>query len=141
MNQIEKIAELIHAKNKIDSIDAELARIIKRPALIGHVGEYIAAHIFGIQLEQSANQKGYDGHFIQEPLSGKTVNIKWSAKQEGTLNITPAHLPDFYLVMTGPKSGAVTSRQTTRPWLINALRWLENRYEEIEPRKHDNFRV
>ncbi|MFC1977664.1 acyl-CoA carboxylase subunit beta [Chloroflexota bacterium] len=29
----------------------------------------------------------------------------------------------------------------TRPWLINALRWLENRHEEIEPRKHDNFRV
>jgi len=29
----------------------------------------------------------------------------------------------------------------TRPFLINALKWLENRHEEIEPRKHDNFRV
>ncbi len=29
----------------------------------------------------------------------------------------------------------------TRPWLINALKWLDNRTEEIEPRKHDNYRV
>ena len=29
----------------------------------------------------------------------------------------------------------------TRPWLINALRWLENRSEEMEPKKHDNFRI
>jgi len=29
----------------------------------------------------------------------------------------------------------------TRPWLINALRWLENRTEEMEPKKHDNFRI
>jgi len=29
----------------------------------------------------------------------------------------------------------------TRPWLIKALRWLENRYEEMEPKKHDNFRI
>ncbi|MFC1862250.1 acyl-CoA carboxylase subunit beta [Chloroflexota bacterium] len=29
----------------------------------------------------------------------------------------------------------------TRPWLINALKWLEHKYEEMEPRKHDNFRV
>jgi acetyl-CoA carboxylase carboxyltransferase component len=31
--------------------------------------------------------------------------------------------------------------RATRPWLIKALEWLENRYEEIEPRKHDNFRI
>jgi len=29
----------------------------------------------------------------------------------------------------------------TRPWLINALRWLEHRHEETEPKKHDNFRI
>ena len=29
----------------------------------------------------------------------------------------------------------------TRPYLINALKWLENKHEEIEPRRHDNFRV
>jgi len=29
----------------------------------------------------------------------------------------------------------------TRPWLIHALSWLENRSEEMEPKKHDNFRI
>ena len=29
----------------------------------------------------------------------------------------------------------------TRPWLIHALSWLENRCEEMEPKKHDNFRI
>ncbi len=29
----------------------------------------------------------------------------------------------------------------TRPWLINALRWLDNKHEEVEPKKHDNFRI
>lgn len=31
--------------------------------------------------------------------------------------------------------------RATRPWLIKALDWLKNRTEEIEPRKHDNFRI
>ncbi|MFC1977662.1 acyl-CoA carboxylase subunit beta [Chloroflexota bacterium] len=29
----------------------------------------------------------------------------------------------------------------TRPWLINALKWLENRHEETFDRKHENTRV
>ena len=29
----------------------------------------------------------------------------------------------------------------TRPWIISALRWLENRHEEMSPRKHENIRV
>ncbi len=29
----------------------------------------------------------------------------------------------------------------TRPWIINALKWLENRHEETFGRKHENIRV
>jgi len=35
------------------------------------------------------------------------------------LDITPDDLPDYYLVLAGPKSPAISSRGQTRPWLIS----------------------
>jgi hypothetical protein len=118
MKKFERLAELIHAKNKIDD---EIAEIIGRPSLIGHIGEYIASEIFKIELEQSAVEKGIDGRFTQGPLKGQTVNIKFYAKRENLLDINPDYLPDYYLVITGPKSGPVSSRGATRPWLISSV--------------------
>jgi len=106
ITKLEQLAQLIRDKNRVE--DA-IADVIGRPALMGWVGEYIAASIFGIELEQSAARKSIDGHFVRGPLAGKTVNIKWYGKMEGLLDITPGHLPDFHLVMTGPKSGAISS--------------------------------
>jgi len=40
---------------------------------------------------------------------------------EGLLDITPECLPDFYLVMTGPKATAGSSRGITNPWLISYI--------------------
>lgn len=71
--ELEQLARAIKQRNVVA---AEIARIVDRPALIGSVGEYIAAWIFGIQLEQSAVRKGIDGHFARGNLAGKTVNIK-----------------------------------------------------------------
>jgi hypothetical protein len=118
ITKLEQLAQLIRDKNMVE--DA-IADIIGRPALMGHVGEYIAASIFGIELEQSAARESIDGHFVRGPLAEKTVNIKWYGKMEGLLDITLDHLPDFYLVMTGPKSGAISSRGTKRPWLISSV--------------------
>ena len=128
MNSLQRLAELIHVKKKVED---EIAHIIGRPALIQHVGEYIAAHVFNIQLEYSASHRGIDGHFIGGVLAGRSVNIKWYTKQEGLLDITREHLPDFYLVMTGPKSGAFSSRGTTRPWIISSV-FLFDSHELIE---------
>jgi hypothetical protein len=60
-------------------------------------------------LEQSASQKGIDGRFAGGSLARKTVNIKWYGKMEGLLDVSPGNLPDFYLVMTGPKATASSS--------------------------------
>jgi len=114
-SQLIKLAELIKERNKTS---AEIAALIGRPAIFGHVGEYLASTIFDIQLNESASSKGTDGHFRAGQLAGKSVNVKWYGKQESILDITPRCLPDFYLVMTGPKSSAASSRETTRPWLI-----------------------
>ena len=118
MKKLERLAKLIHAKNNIDDVIAE---IIGRPSLIGHIGEYIASEIFKIELEPSAAEKGIDGRFTQGPLKGQTVNIKFYAKRENLLDINPGSLPDYYLVITGPKSDAVSSRDATRPWLISGV--------------------
>jgi hypothetical protein len=108
MGNLEKLAKLIKQKNLSDG---EIARIIGRPAERGHSGEYIAAHIFDIELEPLASSKGIDGHFNSGNLKGQSVNIKWYGKLEGLL--------DFYLVMTGPRTAAWSSRGKTRPWLIS----------------------
>ncbi|MFC1919373.1 hypothetical protein ACFLWX_01105 [Chloroflexota bacterium] len=54
MKSLENLADAIKNKNLVD---AEIARLIERPAERGHVGEYIAAAIFNIDLEQSTSKK------------------------------------------------------------------------------------
>jgi len=119
MKDLDQLAKVIRQKNVVDD---EIARIIGRPALIGHVGEYIAAKVFNIELEQNAAHKAIDGRFTGDFLNGKTVNIKWYAKQEGILDVSPeAPPPDFYLVMTGAKAPAVSSKGMTRPWIVTCV--------------------
>lgn len=48
---IKILSELIKEKN---NIDREISNIIRRPAFIGHAGEYIASEIFDIELEMQA---------------------------------------------------------------------------------------
>lgn len=118
MDNLYRLAELIKARNVIDN---DIAALIGRPALIGHVGEYIAAAIFEIVLEKSATHKSSDGHFKNGPLAGRTVNIKWLAKRENILDLTPTASPDFYLALTGPKSKAISSLNAIRPWVIESV--------------------
>ena len=116
MDELPSLAELIRKRN---ALEYEITALIGRPAAIGHIGEYIASRIFNISLEQSASFKSIDGHFSDGPLELRSVNIKWYAKWEGILDITPNALPDYYLIMTGPKSSILTSRNRVRPWTID----------------------
>ena len=113
-----RVASLLHERN---AIDAELARLIQRPMTSGHLGEWIAAQVFDIELEASAVAAGIDGRFRSGPLQGRTVNIKWYLKREGLLDTTESTALDYYLVLTGPPSAAISSRGTTRPWCIEAV--------------------
>lgn len=128
MRELENLAKLINEKNEIED---KISNIIDHPCLIGHVGEYVAAKIFGINLNESASHKGSDGNFKGGPLDGKSVNIKWYAKREGLLDIIPEgkNPPDYYLVMTGPKSVAEASKGKNRyrPWVITEVFLLNSR--------------
>ena len=121
-DSIKRLARLVAQRN---ALDEDIAGVIGRPALAGHFGEFIAAEIFDIELHSSGVTKGSDGHFTTGPLAGKTVEIKYYPKREGLLDVKTDGSPDFYLVLTGPKASAVSSRGTTRPWVIEAAYLFE----------------
>lgn len=123
-DQLSETARLLHERNRID---ARIAEIIGRPMTSGHLGEWIASEVFGIELEHSASAKSLDGRFRAGPLHGKTVNVKWYLKREGILDMTDADTLDYYLVMTGPSSAAASSAGSTRPWCIENVGTLHVR--------------
>lgn len=115
---LERVADLIARRN---DADAEIAAITGRPVAAGHLGEWVAAEVFGIDLEASAVARAIDGRFTSGPLAGRTVNIKWYGKREGLLDMTEDPGLNYYLVLTGPRGTAASSRGTTRPMLIDAV--------------------
>lgn len=133
MDNLRRLAELIRQRN---AAEIEITGLTGRPAAIGHLGEYIAAGVFGITLVDSASHKSIDGYFTAGPLAGRSVNVKWYARQEGLLDITPDSLPDFYLVMTGPKTAATSSRGKTRPWTIELVYLFEARPLVVQLRQY-----
>lgn len=109
---VQEIARLLRERNVVDE---QIARIIGRPMTSGHLGEWVAAQIFGIELERSAVAAGIDGRFAAGPLRGGTVNVKWYLMREGLLDVTVFEALDYYLVLTGPLATAASSRDATRP--------------------------
>lgn len=117
-DELTVVADLIRERNEIDR---QVSEITQRPVSAGHVGEWIASQVFDIELEPSAVTKAIDGRFASGPLAGSTVNVKFYGKQEGLLDVSLERALDYYLVMTGPRSGAVSSRGGTRPLVIAAV--------------------
>lgn len=113
-----QIAELLKERNRIDH---QIVQVIQRPMAAGHLGEWIAAQIFDIELEPTATAMAIDGRFRSGSLKGRTVNVKWYLQREGLLDMSVSEVLDDYLVMTGPIGAAVSSRGRTRPWRIDAV--------------------
>lgn len=76
-HQLDWVAKLIAQHN---AVDAEISAIIGRPALPGHLGEWIAAHVFELQLESSAAAKSIDGRSTLVPASMKRTRRSWSRR-------------------------------------------------------------
>jgi len=113
-----QVAELLRQRN---AIDARIAEVIGRPVTAGHLGEWVAAQIFDIEMEASASAPGIDGRFRSGPLQGQSVNVKWYMKHQGLLDTSPSSALDHYLILAGPPSQAGSSRGTTRPWCIESV--------------------
>lgn len=79
MDELIQLAALLKQHNAITN---EIARLIGRPAEMGHVGEYLAAKLFAIDLSPSASTKSIDGYFADGSLAQRSVNIKWYGKKD-----------------------------------------------------------
>jgi hypothetical protein len=119
---LQRVAELVNQRNLID---ATIGEITGRPVVAGHLGEWIAAAIFDLDLEVSAVAKAIDGRFASGPLAGATVNVKWYGKREGLLDMVEDEQLDFYLVLTGARRPAASSRDSSRPLAIDAVYLFE----------------
>ncbi|WP_203930306.1 hypothetical protein [Virgisporangium ochraceum] len=122
--ELRTVAGLLHERNVIDK---KIAGIIERPMTAGHLGEWIAAKIFDIDLEQTATSKAFDGRFASGSLQGLTVNVKWYLKREGLIDVTESDGLDYYLVLAGPAAPAISSRGTVRPWCLNSVHLFDAR--------------
>lgn len=120
--ELERLAGLLRSRG---AVDGEIAAMVGRPAQLGHLGEYIAARVFGIELHMSASARGHDGFFTSGALAGRSVNIKWYASHQRLLDLHPEPNADYYLVLTAPFTAAVSSRGATRPWTIAAAYLFE----------------
>jgi len=119
VQNLERLADLIRQRN---ALEIEITKITGRPAGIGSIGEYLGAQIFRVELAPSATHKGSDGRFQGGPLHGAAVEIKCYPKREGLLDMKIVEpVPDYYLVLTGPKGTAISSRGQPRPWCIAAV--------------------
>lgn len=116
--RLRRLASLIRQRNDIDK---EIAAAMGRPAHPGHIGDFVGAEIFDIRLHESATHKGSDGYFASGPLAGRSVNVKKYSTDQSILDIRPDALPDFFLVLTGPRTPPASSRGTTQPWTIESV--------------------
>ena len=89
--------------------------------MTGHAGKYIAANIFDIQLVESASEKGIDGHFMTGPFVSRSVTIKWYMVRQNLLDPTPESPSDYYLGMTGAKTGDLSSRGQVYPATVSSV--------------------
>ncbi len=118
MSNLPRLAELLHARNTVES---NIANLLGSAVNLDTVGDCIAATIFGITLIPSAQHREFTGIFASAPLAGKTVDVQWYPRREGVMNIHSDRSPDYYLVLSGPKQESSTARALVNPWIITSV--------------------
>jgi hypothetical protein len=129
LDSVTAVARLVRERNELDG---EIARIINRPAVAGHLGEWLASQLFDIDLEPPDSAEAFDGRFASGPLATRTVNIEWISKRDEDLDVTSSRPVDFHLVFTGPKALALTTKGIARPVRIDACFLFDARGREAQ---------
>jgi hypothetical protein len=102
-------------------IGERIASLIKRAPHAGHVGEFIAARVFDIELHPHAAHPGSDGVFRSGPLASRSVNVKFYSRWDGLLDVPAHHAPDYILVLAGPAAKAGDTGPTSRCLIASAF--------------------
>ena len=100
-DSLAQAAALLRERN---AIDVELAGLIHRLMTSGHLGGGLPRRSLTSNSEHQLLRQALMAVSRSGPLSGRTVNIKWSLKREGLLDMTESVALDYYLVLTGPPS-------------------------------------
>jgi hypothetical protein len=66
-DSLTQVAALLRERN---AIDVKLAQIISRPMISGHLGEWIAAHVFDIELESISGRRRHRWLFPLRSIAG-----------------------------------------------------------------------
>jgi hypothetical protein len=130
LDSVTAVARLVRERNELEG---EITRIINRPAVPGHLGEWLASQLFDIDLESPDSAEAFDGRFASGPLATRTVNIEWIGKRDEDLDLTSSRPVDFHLVFTGPKALALTTKGIARPLRINGCYLFDARGREARP--------
>jgi Family of unknown function (DUF6998) len=126
VGRLDDLRTLAALTRDLNAALTRIAAFLGRPALVGHVGEFIASVVFDIDLNPSASAKGHDGYFnANSPLAGRSVNVKWATAHDGLIDLSPDIDTDYYLVLAGPRVGAVSSIGKSRLWVIEAVYLLD----------------
>lgn len=118
MSDLSRLADLVRARNTVES---NTANLLGTAVNLNTVGAYIAANIFGMRLLPSAQHNEFTGIFSTAPLSGKTVDVQWYPRREGSMHVHSDPPPDYYLILAGPKQESSTMRAFVNPWIIASV--------------------
>ena len=116
MEELRRLAELVRKRNQKAG---RISSIFRQPDQPEKVRERIASRVFGIEISSGPGEKVISGHFTEGKLAGNAVNIKWYARNDGRLSMQENPLPDFYLVLTGPKTGKEGSTAAISLWTLD----------------------
>lgn len=125
MASMDKLRQLSELVSEFNDITARIAQLIGRPALSGNVGEFIVSELFDFALEARGNNHAWDGHFRSGALQNKTANIKVLGRREGILDLNASVLPDYYLVLAGPRLNSSIRGLSSRPWCISSIHLID----------------
>ena len=129
-SDLQFLASLLKSRN---TVDGKIANIIK-------VIEVSLTTAERTQLDESVSHKDSNGRFTYGPLAGHSVDIQWYIRRDGELNIKPDSLPDYYLVLAGPKSGVATMRSLANPWTIESV-FLFDAHKLVEVLRERNVKI
>src|SRR5262249_24369301 len=79
-DSLARTAALLPERN---AIDAELAELTERPMTSGHLGEWIAAQVFDIALEEAANAPAINARFRSGPLGARPSTSSGTSSRKG----------------------------------------------------------
>jgi hypothetical protein len=117
-NQLADLARLLRERARIGE---QIAEIIQRSPHAGHIGEFIAARVFDIELHSGAAHPGSDGEFRSGPHAGRSVNVKFYSRWDGMLDVPAHHVPDHILVLTGPAAKTGDTGPTSKRLIASAF--------------------